>query len=154
MDDKDYIGFILKDWYVFDSFAPFQIEWRGKLYPTAEHAYQAAHFSKNLELAEQVRMCRSPKAAQDFANNYSYQDDLDWKEKKLATMEDILRHKLNQHPYIYEVLISTGDRQLVETNDNDEFWGWGKNHDGQNHLGRLWMKLRKEAQSEASSSSL
>lgn len=144
MDDQDYIGFMLKDWYVFDSFAPFQIEWHGKLYPTAEHAYQAAHFSKNPELAERVRVCRSPKAAQDFANNHSDQDDPDWKEKKLAIMEDILRHKLDQHPYIHEVLMSTGNKRLVETNDNDEFWGWGKNHDGQNHLGRLWMKLREE----------
>lgn len=144
MDDQDYIGFILKDWYVFDSFAPFQIEWRGKLYPTAEHAYQAAHFSNNPELAEQVRACRSPKAAQEFANAYSDQDDPDWSNKKLDVMEDILRHKLEQHPYICDVLAATGNKLLVETNDTDSFWGWGKDHAGQNHLGKLWMKLRDE----------
>jgi len=44
MDDKNIAGFFLEGWYVFDNFAPFQVEWRGKLYPTSEHAYQAAHF--------------------------------------------------------------------------------------------------------------
>jgi ribA/ribD-fused uncharacterized protein len=144
MDDQEFIGFMLKDWYVFDSFAPFQIEWRGKLYPTAEHAYQAAHFSQNPELAEQVRTSRSPKAAQELANKHSDQDDPDWKGKKLTIMEDILSHKLDQHSCIREVLTSTGNKPLVETNDNDEFWGWGKSHAGQNHLGKLWMKLRED----------
>jgi len=37
MDDQDYTDFML-------GFAPFQIEWCGMLHPTAEHAYQAAHF--------------------------------------------------------------------------------------------------------------
>ncbi len=37
-------GFFLDGWYVFDNFAPCQVEWRGVLYPTSEHAYQAAHF--------------------------------------------------------------------------------------------------------------
>ena len=33
---------------------------------------------------------------------------------------------------------------IVEMNDNDEFSGWGKNHEGDNNLGKLWMKLRSE----------
>lgn len=144
MNNQDFIGFILTGWYIFDSFAPFQIEWHGKLYPTAEHAYQAAHFSQRPGLAEQVRMCRSPKDAQDFANKHSAYDDPDWKEKKLTIMEEIIRCKLEQHPYIRETLLVTGNKQLVEMNDKDEFWGWGKDHNGQNHLGKLWMKLRDE----------
>ena len=43
MNKKDIAGFFLGGWYAFDNFAPFQVEWRDKLYPTAEHAYQAAH---------------------------------------------------------------------------------------------------------------
>lgn len=44
MNNKDIAGFFLEGWYVFDNFSPFQVEWRGQLYPTSEHAYQAAHF--------------------------------------------------------------------------------------------------------------
>ena len=51
-------GFFLDGWYVFDNFAPCQVEWRGVLYPTSEHAYQAAHFfGTNPARAEQVRLC-------------------------------------------------------------------------------------------------
>lgn len=145
MKNKDIAGFMLEDWYVLDNFAPFQIEWRGKMYSTSEHAYQSAHFFEtNKMLAEQVRQCRSPKEAQDFANKNSSQDDPLWKQKKLSIMEEIIRCKLDQHSYIRDKLLATKDMYIVETNDKDEFWGWGKDHEGQNQLGKIWMKLRDE----------
>lgn len=143
--NNEIAGFFLDGWYVFDNFAPFQTEWRGKLYPTSEHAYQAAHFIEtNQDLAEQVRACRSPRDASDFANNNKSQDDPLWKEKRLSFMGEIVRSKLEQHLFIRKMLIESGDKDIVEMNDEDEFWGWGKNHDGQNNLGKIWMKLRSE----------
>lgn len=145
MNSDNIAGFLITDWYVFDNFAPFQIEWRGKLYPTTEHAYQAAHFMENNPaLAEELRNCRSPKEAQNFANENSNKDDPGWKDKKLSIMEEIVRCKLEQHPYVCELLLATGDKTIVEMNDNDEFWGWGKSHNGPNNLGKIWMKLRDE----------
>lgn len=145
MKNDDIAGFMLDGWYAFDNYAPFQIEWRGKLYPTSEHAYQSAHFfTTNLELAEKVRQCRSPKEAKDLANANSDQDDPDWSNLKLSIMEEILRAKLEQHRYIQELLIASGNKEIVETNDLDAFWGWGQDHNGQNHLGKIWMKLRAE----------
>lgn len=145
MDDKKIAGFFLDGWYVFDNFAPFQVEWRGKLYPTSEHAYQAAHFIDiDQELAEKVRLCRSPREASGFANENSVYDDPDWSDKKISYMEEIVRSKLEQHGYIVDILLSSEDKYIVEMNDDDEFWGWGKNHDGRNELGKIWMKLRDE----------
>ncbi len=40
--------------------------------------------------------------------------------------------------------METGDRELIESSPIDSFWGWGPNKDGQNHLGKIWMKLRDE----------
>jgi ribA/ribD-fused uncharacterized protein len=145
MNEDKIAGFFLTGWYIFDNFAPFQVEWRGKLYPTSEHAYQAAHFIDTApEFAEEIRLTRSPREASDVANAHADMEDSDWKTKRLHFMEEIVRCKLEQHPYIRETLLSTGDKEIVEMNDNDEFWGWGKNHDGQNHLGKLWMQLRSE----------
>jgi len=145
MNEDNIAGFFLEGCYVFDNFAPFQVEWRGRLYPTSEHAYQAAHFiGTNPELVEQVRLCRSPREASDFANSNKDQDDSNWKDKRLALMEEIVRCKVEQHSFIKETLASTGNKYIVEMNDDDEFWGWGKNHDGQNQLGVIWMKLRSE----------
>ncbi len=142
---QEEVGFMLEGWYVFDNYAPFQIEWRGELWPTTEHAYQAAHFfTTNPELAEQVRLQRSPRLADDFANANSSQDDPEWKSKRLEVMEEICRAKLQQHELVQETLRQTGTRPIFETNDNDSFWGWGPDRGGENHLGKIWMKLREE----------
>ena len=145
MNERSIAGFFLEGWYVFDNYAPFQTEWRGKLYPTSEHAYQSAHFiDTSPELAERVRLCRSPRIASDFANENSDQDDPNWKQKRVAFMDEILRCKLEQHDCIRSTLIESGDKYIVEMNDNDSFWGWGSDHDGNNQLGKTWMKLRSE----------
>jgi len=145
MNNDNIAGFFLGGWYVFDNFAPFQIVWRGKLYPTAEHAYQAAHFiNRNPDLAEQVRHTLSPREASDLANLNSDKDDPAWKDKRLAVMEELVRCKIEQHAYVRQVLVETGHREIVEMNDDDAFWGWGEDHKGENNLGQIWMKLRSE----------
>lgn len=145
MNDDNIAGFFLGGWYVFDNFAPFQIEWRGKLYPTAEHAYQAAHFIEtNPDLAEQIRQTVSPREASDVANLNSDQDDPAWKDKRLVVMEELIRNKIEQHAYVKQMLLKSGDKDIVEMNDDDAYWGWGHDHNGENHLGQIWMKLRSE----------
>lgn len=59
-------------------------------------------------------------------------------------MEDICRHKLDQHPYIQEKLRQTADWILVEDSPKDSFWGWGPDRTGRNELGKIWMRLRDE----------
>jgi predicted NAD-dependent protein-ADP-ribosyltransferase YbiA (DUF1768 family) len=63
-------------------------------------------------------------------------------------MKEIVQAKLNQHEYIKKILLASDSRQIVEMNDEDEFWGWGKNHDGRNELGKIWMQLRDGLQKE------
>lgn len=143
MNDDEIAGFFIGGWYVFDNFAPFQVEWRGELYPTAEHAYQAAHFiDTKPELAEEVRLCTSPLQAKDLANHNSEYDDPSWNEIRLSIMKEIIAAKLEQHAYIREKLIETGTKIIVEMNDDDNFWGWGSDKNGQNHIGKIWMELR------------
>lgn len=145
MDKEEVAGFFLSGWYVFDSYAPFQIEWRSKLWPTAEHAFQAAHFfDTNPELAEKVRLARSPREADVVANENKQYDDPLWRQKRVAIMAEIVRAKYDQHPLIQETLLSSGTMPIIETNDNDSFWGWGPDKKGENVLGDIWMRLREE----------
>lgn len=37
---------------------------------------------------------------------------------------------------------------IVEDSPKDSFWGWGESRNGQNNLGKLWMKLREEIKAE------
>ena len=59
-------------------------------------------------------------------------------------MKEILKSKIEQHPYVLKKLIQSGNREIIEDSWRDSFWGWGKNKDGQNILGKLWMELREE----------
>lgn len=67
-----------------------------------------------------------------------------WDEVKVSIMEDIVRHKLEQHPYVFHKLIQTGARMIVEDSPKDDCWGWGEERNGRNELGKIWMKLRNE----------
>jgi len=61
-------------------------------------------------------------------------------------MEEIVRAKFTQNECLREMLLATGDAVLEEGNTwNDTFWGVHlKNGQGQNHLGRILMKVREE----------
>ena len=59
-------------------------------------------------------------------------------------MEKILRCKIEQNPYVLKKLLETKDYAIVEDSPKDSYWGWGINRDGENQLGKIWMKLREE----------
>ncbi len=68
-------------------------------------------------------------------------------------METVLRLKLDQHPRLKELLLATGQEEIVEDCSNRQrgnalFWGaalQGGTWVGENRLGRLWMRLREES---------
>ena len=63
---------------------------------------------------------------------------------KLYLMEVVVRCKFAQNPYLTERLITTGNAELIEGNHwRDMFWGIHKGV-GQNHLGKILMKVRGE----------
>lgn len=139
------IGFYEREFYPFSNFSSFQVRWKGRLWPTSEHAYQAAHFFKTApKLVEKICKAKSAHEAFEIANANADKDRKDWKDKKLAIMEDIVRHKLKQNPYVMRKLLQTGKKYLVEDSPKDAFWGWGPKRNGRNELGKIWMKLRSE----------
>lgn len=134
------------EWYICSNFAPFEVKWRGVIWKTAEHAYQAAKFRfEDKDIADKIKNARSAHDAYKLAT-VVHKDKVrgDWPSIKLQIMEEIVRAKLSQHYYVQKKLLETGDRIIVEDSYRDDFWGWGANKDGANHLGKIWMKLRDE----------
>lgn len=137
------VGFYPREFYPLDNFASFQVEWRGRKWPTAEHAYQASHFFDTApELVEKIFNAQSSHEAQAIAFANKDKVPKNWKQVKLQVMEDICRQKLIQNEYVRRKLLQTGDLPIVEDSPKDDFWGWGSNKDGRNELGKIWMKLR------------
>lgn len=137
------IGFYEREFYVFSNFSSFQVEWRGRVWPTSEHAYQAAHFFDTApEFVEKIFNCRSAHDAFVFAKANGDKAPDNWEEIKVGIMEEICKQKLIQHKYVQRKLLQTGDLPLVEDSPKDACWGWGPNRDGRNELGKVWMRLR------------
>lgn len=123
--------------------------WRGKEWRTAEHAYQAAKFFEtDPAISEEIRILATPSEVKIHSHKYRDQREMNWTKKKLVVMEDILRAKLGQDEGLREMLITTKDRELIENSPTDGYWGCGIDGRGENHLGRLWMKLRSELRTE------
>jgi len=113
------------------------------VWPTSEHAYQAAKFRSG-EFQERIMYADSAHDAKVRARSLSEYVRPDWDDVKLGVMEEICRAKLEQHEFIQESLRKTGDREIIEDSPKDAFWGWGPDQKGENHLGKIWMKLRDE----------
>lgn len=141
----DVVGCYEREFYTFSNFSSFQVQWRGHLWPTSEHAYQAAHFFETApDLVEQIFASRSAHEAYVLAKSNAPKVLKNWHDIKIEIMEDICRHKLQQHDYVRKQLLKTGDVLIVEDSPVDSFWGWGADRKGRNELGKVWMRLRQE----------
>jgi ribA/ribD-fused uncharacterized protein len=118
------------------------IKYDGWVYPSVEHAYQAAKTS-NLRKREKIRCAPTSAYAKQLGKRVPMRPE--WEGIKLNVMEDLLRKKFAINPF-RDALINTGGAELVEGNVwNDVYWGVCKGV-GENHLGKLLMKLRLELQ--------
>ncbi len=146
--DEGVIGFYDREFYVFSNFSSFEIDWQGEIYKTTEHAYQSAKFfGVDEDLVNDIRNTKSSHEAFKLARANADKVRPDWDDVKIDIMEEIIRAKCEQHPYVKQKLLETGDYEIVEDSPKDNFWGWGADRQGRNELGKLWMKIRQELRS-------
>jgi len=113
------------------------LEYEGLIYPSVENAYQAAK-TNHIEYKQRIQTL-TPAAAKKFGKSIKVK--YDW--KKLEVMEELIRKKF-LIPEFKEKLLATGDAELIEGNWwGDTFWGVC-NGIGENHLGKIIMKVRKD----------
>jgi len=113
----------------------------GRYWPTVEHYFQAQKFV-GTEQEERIRIARSPKEAKNLGQTRKLPLREDWEEVKVDVMRAALMAKFTSHPKLRELLISTGNEELVENAPTDYFWGCGKLGGGENMLGKLLMETR------------
>ena len=122
------------------NFYPAMIEFDGGMYPTVEHAYQAA---KTLFIDERLAIqdCHSPGQAKRKGRKVTLRSD--WEEIKLDIMQQLVKAKFVD-PKLRMLLLHTGEAELIEGNHwHDTFWGIC-NGVGENHLGKILMRIRDE----------
>ncbi len=141
--EKEPVLFYGGQWGCFSNMSSYAVEIDGKLFMTSEHAYQYSKFTDE-SIKEKILMARSGYDAKMIALENKSSVAPNWSSVSLEVMENILRKKLEQHPHIKEKLLETGDRGIIEASPTDGFWGWGPDKTGENHHGKIWMKLRSE----------
>lgn len=118
------------------------VTWDGRTYQNSEAAFQSA---KSLDPEERDAFCalNGPAAKRQGRRSTLRRD---WEEVKVGIMEEVVRAKFTQHPDLARRLVETGDAELLEGNGwHDAFWGVdAKTLEGENHLGRILMKIRTE----------
>ena len=124
-----------------ENFWPATVELEGIIFPTAEHAYQAA---KSLDSEQRRRIAALPTPADAKREGRKLKLRDDWETAKFEVMEHVVRYKFTHHAELREKLLATGDAMLEEGNDwGDQIWGT-VNGVGENRLGKILMKVRAE----------
>jgi ribA/ribD-fused uncharacterized protein len=129
--------------FVFLSFSPHSIIYKGILYPTAEHAYHSAKFDDE-KIRNEIIHAGSPLKAFNLGQEYKSLRRKNWDEIKVNILYEILVEKVKQHDEVRDALIATHDQEIVEDNPTDDFWGIGKDGKGKNYTGKILMKIREE----------
>jgi len=113
------------------------------MYPTAEHLFQAHKFMPGRpNLAERIRLLPSPRGALQEAGILRRLQRADWFDVNIRVMGDVLEAKFAQHLSLRDMLLKTGDSELIEDSSADSFWGCGQDGLGRNELGKALMQLR------------
>jgi N-glycosidase YbiA len=111
-------------------------------YKTTEHYYQSQKF-EDIEYKARVIDASSPKIAADLGRTLPY-DMNRWDRIKNEIMYNALVYKVQQNEEVKNILLSTGDEEIIECSKRDSYWADGPDGKGLNMLGKTWMKVRED----------
>lgn len=139
-------------------FFPAPIFIDGETWTTVEHYYQAQKsddpvyrqaIRDTLRPGMAKRLAAQPQAprrvsAQSWFRKNGTSPRSDWHEVKLDIMRRADLAKFTQHGELGDVLLATGDAELVEDSPSEPFWGVGPDGKGLNWAGRVIMEVREK----------
>ena len=124
-----------------------QLKLMAKVWPTSEHYYQAQKFAGTSH-EEAIRLAESPMLAARMGRSRKRPLRADWEEVKEDIMREAVYLKFSQHDDLQQLLLETGDAQIVEHTTNDSYWGDGGDGSGLNRLGAILMEVRERLRAE------
>ena len=138
----------LYQWELFplDNFSSFGFMMDSLYFQTSEHAFQYLKFKDtNKDIADKIKDSYSPNDARNIAHENKEFRLENWSSVKYLNMEKVLKLKVEQNPIVKEVLLNTKDYFIAENCiDEDTDWGFDNNNQGNNNLGKIWMKIRED----------
>lgn len=137
----------------FSNFSAHGFELDGAYWPTSEHYFQAQKFVGTPHV-DQIRQAKTAKEAAKMGRERSRPLRSDWEAVKDDIMYQAVLKKFQTHADIREILLSTGEEELVENSPIDYYWGCGADGSGKNQLGITLMAVRQILRDRQSTSQL
>jgi N-glycosidase YbiA len=126
----------------FSNFSAHGFELDGLYWLTSEHYFQAQKFVGTSHV-EKIRLVKNPKDAAKMGRERSRPLRQDWEQVKDDVMRKAVLRKFATHADIREILLSTGNEEIVENSPIDFYWGCGADGSGKNMLGIILMEVRE-----------
>jgi ribA/ribD-fused uncharacterized protein len=123
------------------NFSPHGFHLDGHHWPTVEHYFQAQKFVGTPQEGR-IRRAASPKEAKRLGRDRSVPLRPDWESVKDDVMRQAVLRKFETHADLRELLLASGDEELVENAPNDYYWGCGADGSGKNRLGHILIEVR------------
>ena len=127
----------------FSNFSPHGFVLDELYWSTSEHYFQAQKFIGTPYL-EKLRLVKTPKEAANMGRQRTLPLRSDWEDVKDNIMRKAVFSKFSTNKDIQEILLSTGNEELVENSPIDYYWGCGADGSGKNMLGIVLMEVRQQ----------
>jgi hypothetical protein len=127
----------------FSNFSPHGFVLDELYWSTSEHYFQAQKFIGTPYL-EKLRLVKTPKEAANMGRQRTLPLRPDWEDVKDNIMRKAVFSKFSTNKDIQEILLSTGNEELVENSPIDYYWGCGADGSGKNMLGIVLMEVRQQ----------
>ena len=138
------INTYLTEIFPLENFSAFGLTMDNIYFQTGEQAFQYLKFN-NKEICNEIINCTNPYDARTIGRKYKQERIPNWNEIKYDYLEKVFKLKLEQNPQVLECLLNTKDYKICEyCIDEDTEWGIDKLGNGENKLGKTWMKIRDE----------
>lgn len=133
--------------YFLSNFYPCKVEYNGYIFPSVEHAFQAAKCDRPTDV-KLILNAKTPKVAKLLGKRVKIK--IDWEAKKKDILFKLLLEKFKDGN-LKAMLLNTNKLKLVEENSwHDKYWGICVcvkcKSTGANVLGELLMRVRNEIQ--------
>ena len=132
-----------KEYRFLSNFYLCKIEIDGIVYPSTEHAYQAAK-TTNWDVKRHIISQKTPGLARKVGNDRKVTKLREnWDQLRIPVMRELLLIKF-AIPVLRQKLLDTGDHELIESNWWKDYFFGVCNGKGENHLGKLLMEIREQ----------
>lgn len=118
-----------------------------KDWPSVAHYFHAMKFDDG-DYQDKIRQASHPKKAKSLGRSRLKKIRTDWKDVRATIMTRAIYTKCRQHEDVAEALLETGERQIIENNAYDYFWGCGRDRRGENTYGKVLMSVRNKLREE------